>query len=87
MQPKVLTKITSETIIKKRYKNETKGKEQAQKITIPQELIKYAIYYGAIGGTIVMIYYKICDLALILLDEVWKRKHKKKATDHEDQSK
>lgn len=56
-------------------------------MTITQELIKYAIYYGAIGGTVVMIYCKICELALILLDEAWKRKHKKKAPDHEDQSK
>lgn len=56
-------------------------------MTIPEELIKYGIYCGAIGGTVVMLYCKLCDLALILFDEVWNRTHKKKAPDHEDQSK
>ena len=87
MQPKVLTNITSDTIIKKGIKNDTKGKEQAQKMTIPQELIKYGIYCGAIGGTVVMLYCQLYELALILYKKVWNRTHKKKATDHEDQSK
>lgn len=56
-------------------------------MTIPQELIKYGIYCGAIGGTVVMLYCQLYELALILFEKVWNRNHKKKATDHEDQSK